>query len=147
MDGVELIAFERQRQINQERFDAEHDDEHGNGELAKAAVCYALKAATGCFGSDFTPIAWPWEPSWWKPSGHPIRNLVKAGALIAAEIDRLQRCALQDKAKLEAHQRVVAIAELKKQPVSDPEKLMRCNWCGLEMPKSQSGICDDCCPF
>jgi hypothetical protein len=34
---------------------------------------------------------WPWDPSWWKPSPDPIRNLVKAGALIAAEIDRLQR--------------------------------------------------------
>lgn len=35
--------------------------------------------------------AWPWDASWWKPSADPIRNLVKAGALIAAEIDRLQR--------------------------------------------------------
>lgn len=34
---------------------------------------------------------WPWHSSWWKPSDDPIRNLVKAGALIAAEIDRLQR--------------------------------------------------------
>jgi hypothetical protein len=35
---------------------------------------------------------WPWEqPDWWKPSDNPIRNLEKAGALIAAEIDRLIR--------------------------------------------------------
>jgi hypothetical protein len=34
---------------------------------------------------------WPWSKKWWKPSSDPIRNLVKAGALIAAEIDRLQR--------------------------------------------------------
>jgi hypothetical protein len=34
---------------------------------------------------------WPWDEKWWKPSTNPIRNLVKAGALIAAEIDRLQR--------------------------------------------------------
>jgi hypothetical protein len=36
---------------------------------------------------------WPWDASWWKPSNDPVRNLVKAGALIAAEIDRLQRAA------------------------------------------------------
>lgn len=35
--------------------------------------------------------AWPWDENWWKPSLDPIRNLVKAGALLAAEIDRLQR--------------------------------------------------------
>jgi hypothetical protein len=33
---------------------------------------------------------WPWDMKWWKPSDDPIKNLVKAGALIAAEIDRLQ---------------------------------------------------------
>lgn len=34
---------------------------------------------------------WPWDYKWWKPSDDPIKNLVKAGALIAAEIDRLQK--------------------------------------------------------
>ena len=33
---------------------------------------------------------WPWAKKWWKPSDDPVRNLVKAGALIAAEIDRLE---------------------------------------------------------
>jgi hypothetical protein len=33
---------------------------------------------------------WPWDQKWWKPSDDPVKNLVKAGALIAAEIDRLQ---------------------------------------------------------
>jgi hypothetical protein len=42
------------------------------------------------FGWDKAPSDWPWEKSWWKPSADPIRNLVKAGALIAAEIDRLR---------------------------------------------------------
>jgi hypothetical protein len=35
--------------------------------------------------------SWPWDAEWWKPSPDSVRNLVKAGALIAAEIDRLQR--------------------------------------------------------
>lgn len=35
---------------------------------------------------------WPWDKSWWKPTPDDrIRELIKAGALIAAEIDRLQR--------------------------------------------------------
>ena len=46
------------------------------------------------FFRGFAPLIeyWPWDMKWWKPSDEdPIRNLVKAGALIAAEIDRLQR--------------------------------------------------------
>lgn len=47
--------------------------------------------ARHAYGWDEAPNDWPWDRSWWKPSPDPIRNLVKAGALIAAEIDRLQR--------------------------------------------------------
>jgi len=35
--------------------------------------------------------SWPWDEEWWKPDNDAVRNLAKAGALIAAEIDRLQR--------------------------------------------------------
>lgn len=42
-------------------------------------------------GSVKMPDGWPFGQDWWKPSNDPIRNLVKAGALIAAEIDRLHR--------------------------------------------------------
>ena len=34
---------------------------------------------------------WPWRNEDWKPSNDRVVNLVKAGALIAAEIDRLER--------------------------------------------------------
>jgi hypothetical protein len=94
--GARLIAAERQRQISQEGWTPEHDDEHDQGELAGAAVCYVLHALQQddpYFEDDEPwPIPqWPWAVSYWKPSDDPIRNLVKAGALIAAEIDRLQR--------------------------------------------------------
>lgn len=79
--GAELIAAERQRQIDAEGWSQKHDDDHDQGEMADAAACYAL-------GS---PDFWPWEWKWWKQSGDRKRDLVKAGALIAAEIDRLQR--------------------------------------------------------
>jgi hypothetical protein len=92
--GARLIAEERLRQKSEEGWTPEHDDEHDKGELAAAARAYLYQANAICEASttyDDPPIAWPWHASWWKPSDDPIRNLVKAGALIAAEIDRLQR--------------------------------------------------------
>ena len=70
------------RQVSNENWSPEHDDTHSQQELLRAAICYAR-------GAKLTE--WPWNSRWWKPSPDPIRNLVKAGALIAAEIDRLQR--------------------------------------------------------
>ena len=93
--GVDMIAAERERQVTQEGWSPEHDDEHDDFELTAAALCYALRATGTDFGGPPPgPVPWPWDASWWKPSDDPIRNLVKAGALIAAEIDRLQRKAL-----------------------------------------------------
>lgn len=82
------VLAERARQIGVEGWTPEHDDKHPPGELAKAAACYAIHEP------DFThvPSFWPWGGSWWKP-GDPRRNLVKAAALILAEIERLDRAA------------------------------------------------------
>ena len=127
LSGIELIAKERERQISEEGWAAEHDDEHEMGELASAAICYAspfqpfmLERRTDeyRFRDAFPPS---WDSEWDKreryeedgieqlgcetylvaqaevienivlPIPKRIRNLVKAGALIAAEIDRLQR--------------------------------------------------------
>lgn len=93
MTGVERIAHERLRQITDKGWTAKHDVEHDKGELARAARCYAYAAA--CQIASGMPTnapsggLWPWSEDWWKPSDDPIRNLEKAGALIAAEIDRL----------------------------------------------------------
>lgn len=91
--GAELIAAERARQIVDEGWSPEHDAEHDNEGLALAAACYAtpysLRDPHGRTGS--TPHLWPWGRSDWKPTADRIRELTKAGALIAAEIDRLQR--------------------------------------------------------
>jgi hypothetical protein len=91
MAGIELIAAERERQISQEGWTPEHDDEHINGELRDAAIAYAQVCddRAGECAEDWFP--WQWSREWWKPSDDPIRNLAKAGALIAAEIDRLHR--------------------------------------------------------
>ncbi len=93
MTGIESIAAERQRQIEAEGWTAEHDDRHVSGELAQAAAAYALNALEYEDGSPFRFMGaqiWPW-PNFWKPSASPRRDLVKAGALIAAEIDRIDR--------------------------------------------------------
>lgn len=87
-DGAGLILRERYRQIEQEGWTAEHDDGHAN-DLVLAAIAYAYEGVRN--GHPMAPAIWPWDEEWWKPSTDRVRNLVKAGALIAAEIDRLQR--------------------------------------------------------
>lgn len=85
---MERIAAERQRQIEAEGWTPEHDDQHAHNELALAALAYAYCAAFEHGAGTVQAPYWPWLPRWWKPSDDPIRNLEKAGALIAAEIDR-----------------------------------------------------------
>ena len=88
--GIELIAEERQRQIEVEGWTKEHDAKNIDDELAIVASLYALPSGK----REITVRArWPemWAYEWWKPSpDNRIRELQKAGALIAAEIDRLQ---------------------------------------------------------
>jgi hypothetical protein len=96
MSGIEMIAAERQRQIDVEGYTSKHDDKHMDAELAEAGCAYADMAAMqlGGLGDRAikrVPDVFPWTVEWWKPSTDPVRKLVKAGALIAAEIDRLQR--------------------------------------------------------
>lgn len=80
MNAINLIQHERNRQLNSEGFTLSHDDQHTQGELARAAACYALGES----------LEWPIENSWWKPT-NPIENLTKSGALIVAEMERLAR--------------------------------------------------------
>lgn len=100
MTGADLIAAERQRQIDKEGWTPEHDASHLGETLAIAAACYAMPAALrehepvwsrGQGWQRFRhPRLWPWASSYWKPTPDDrVRELVKAGGLIAAEIDRL----------------------------------------------------------
>ena len=86
------VAAERRRQIEVEGWTPEHDDEHSAHELAEAAACYCLSSAGKPF--DYFETMWPWERWWFKASG-TRRDLVKAGALILAEIERLDRMAAE----------------------------------------------------
>lgn len=91
-DAERDVIAERQRQISAEGWTPEHDDQHGDGELAAAASCYALVGYTDRSRDAFkSPLQnWPWAREWWKPSDRR-RDLIKAGALIIAEIERLDR--------------------------------------------------------
>ena len=99
--AIELIAAERERQISVEGWTTEHDDRHKSGELGDAAACYAMSErhrGRVIWDTSIRRLFWPWDASWWKPTesavennGNRIRDLVKAGALIVAEIERLQR--------------------------------------------------------
>ncbi|MGR7993899.1 hypothetical protein [Xanthobacter sp. ZOL 2024] len=87
------VLAERRRQVSVEEWTPDHDDEYESGELALAAAAYAENTASGYDGEtcgEDPPYAWPWADKWWKPTTRR-RDLVKAGALILAEIERLDR--------------------------------------------------------
>ena len=96
MNGAQLIAAERARQVEAEGYNPQHDDEHVNGELVEAACCYIRQAigrrwlANKQYRQDPCPDEWPWDDDAWNPQT-PERDFVKAGALLAAEINRVQR--------------------------------------------------------
>lgn len=95
LSGVELIKRERVRQVSTEGWTQKHDDNHDMGELLHAAQSYVMIADAQtnkvALPTCFVPKFWPWELKWFKPSRDQVQNLVKAGALIAAEIDRIKR--------------------------------------------------------
>jgi len=95
MTGVDLIGAERQRQVDAEGWTPEHDDGHRSGDLARAAGVYAMP-----YNGSWKVYHWPWGPESFKykppTTEGRIRELVKAGALIAAEIDRLNRLASRE---------------------------------------------------
>lgn len=101
LTGVELISDERRRQVEVEGWSSERDVKvHKDGGLALASMCYIMdyyghldSTAFRSFCCEFARESWPWYFKYWKPTtpNNSIKPLVKAGALIAAEIDRLQR--------------------------------------------------------
>lgn len=89
------VLNERLRQITDEGWTSEHDDEHDQGEMAAAAAAYATNAVRSILGRSYAgnmPGIWPksWQFKWWKPRT-PREDLVRAGALILAEIERIDR--------------------------------------------------------
>lgn len=86
------VLAERQRQVDQEGWHPDQDDDYDDGQLSMAAACYAMQGNSPNYGP---PKDWPWDREWWKPTDDR-RNLVKACALILADIERLDRAAQID---------------------------------------------------
>lgn len=86
--AIELIEEERKRQI-EKGYDSKHDEKHFMGELADAASCYAMTPDTR--PTELSPFPWPWMGGWNPTPDNRIKELTKAGALIVAEIERLQK--------------------------------------------------------
>ena len=89
------IQEERERQIRVKGWTEAHDDEHDGGTLAAAASAYACCAASQAWNPDYDPtlvpcLGWPWDSKFWKPRD-ARSNLVRAAALIVAEIERIDR--------------------------------------------------------
>ncbi|PPU15573.1 hypothetical protein XacyCFBP2565_07045 [Xanthomonas arboricola pv. corylina] len=95
--GVQAIAEERARQVQVEGMTPEGDAGYRYGQLAWAAVAYlqlsAMELRDGGRAHIATaspPACWPWDASWWKPRD-VRRDLVRAGALIAAQLDAIDQ--------------------------------------------------------
>lgn len=85
MTGIELIEQERKRQIEVEGYDALHDFREPLNCIVSAAISYAM-----CdIDMEEAEAWWHWDFMYWKPKDRR-RNLVRAGALIAAAIDKIQ---------------------------------------------------------
>lgn len=104
--GVSKIAEERKRQLEQEGY-TRSGDIGREYSLLEAAALYTIEAerqvngmspsqpgvppvADGTGFDTYWAESWPWRDEDWKPTGDPVRDLVKAGALIAAAIDALE---------------------------------------------------------
>lgn len=93
LPGLAQIEQERYRQRKEEGWGEEHDDQHEDYELEHAGRHYhgyALRQIAGDNRDGGVPIGWPWARDWWKPKD-VRRNLVRAGALYQAEMERLTR--------------------------------------------------------
>jgi len=90
------VLAERRRQQEVEGWTADHDDRHVRGELGAMAACYAVPSRLRDMAAA---TFWPATicRSWFKPAGAfdddcaRRRDLVRAAALLIAEIERLDR--------------------------------------------------------
>lgn len=91
---LDEIRSERERQV-EKGWTPEHDDKHTGGVLAGAGACYSINAAwklspEGGEQLEGVPIWWPLGSSSWKPKTSR-EDLVRAAALIIAELERIHR--------------------------------------------------------
>ena len=84
--GIEQITEERTKQITKYNHTGFNDRCYTNKELLRAARAYLN---TAIWGKEIGIEDWPWDKSYFKDEGF-VECLKKAGAFIAAELDRIQ---------------------------------------------------------
>lgn len=85
------VLKERCRQVSDEGFTTDRDDAFTDYQLPRAAVCYAINSAG--LPPHRATLYWPFAPAAFKPVDRRA-GLVKAAALLLAEIERLDRADL-----------------------------------------------------
>ena len=88
--ALSLVIKERIRQVEEEGWDAEHDEQHSPADLARAAATYLLPEKYR--GNTVLDVSiwkwiWPFENKWWKPKDE-FQDLLRGAALALAALDR-----------------------------------------------------------
>lgn len=94
------VFNERQRQIEKEGYSTANDDLYEENELVRAGAGYVNhvvgrswtfnKEMPEVYQNEEVPEFWPWDDNFWKPKS-PRKDLVRAAALLIAEIERIDR--------------------------------------------------------
>ena len=92
---LKLIQAEREKQIARYGYSAEHDQIWVGEELAQAAAVYAMPAQKRRVAD------WPFDMKFYHPELNRIDELIKAAALIVAEIERIDNRRANDGHKRE----------------------------------------------
>lgn len=99
-NAIKDVLGERSRQISVENYSTNHDDQYQNNELVRAASGYVdhvfsrgwtySDLGSEVYQKEDVPEFWPWNEQHWKPKS-PREDLVRAAALLIAEIERIDR--------------------------------------------------------
>lgn len=102
------VIAERERQLNSENHSLSNDDMYEQNELVRAAAGYTnhvvgrgwiFERTPDLYRAEVAPDFWPWKDGFWKPKS-PRQDLVRAAALLLAEIERIDR----KEAQVEGHE-------------------------------------------
>ena len=87
------IGAERARQVDMLDWTPDHDDQYTDGQLSRAAACYATASLPN--HENHPPHDWPWDRKYWR-GANERRNKIKAAALLMADIERMDRAAAKE---------------------------------------------------
>ncbi|RLZ06831.1 hypothetical protein EAH57_14980 [Acinetobacter sp. 2JN-4] len=110
--AINDVVAERQRQIQKKGYTPDHDDLYEQNELVRAASEYTnqvigrgwfFERHPALYQSEVASDFWPWDKSYWKPKS-PREDLVRATAMLIAEIERLDRKSEKTDSEVQQHE-------------------------------------------